>query len=478
MCLPEIENGNPILAKKRKPNFLIVLIDDLRFDELGICGHPYMKTPHIDRIGNEGAMFTSAFHTTPLCSPNRASILTGQYASRHGIIDNVARDAHSHRLPNYHVILQRLGYETAHIGKWHMGNSGGPRPGYDKWVSFPGHGSIIDPVLNIDGKEKKYEGYITDLLNGHAVDFLKKKRDKPFALFFAHKAVHPDAFQAADGTIDFTDGGYRPAPRHADLYKGEHFPRRPNALPAADVVKDKPAWTEAHAMRVNEASRKVLDGILAGTDEEIRLRAAMMASVDEGMGDILKLLEENGELDNTFILFLGDNGYFFGEHGLGPERRFAYEEGIKSPFLIRYPAWFKPGSVNDELVLALDIAPTLVDLAGGKAADFKTMQGTSLKPLAKGAKPKGWRTSFMCEYFSENAMPWLVGMSYKAIRTKRHKYIHWTQKSLDGVACDELYDLKSDPYEMKNLIGKRSEQGLVARLRKQLASLVAKSVGL
>ena len=204
----------------------------------------------------------------------------------------------------------------------------------------------------------------------------------------------------------------------------------------------------------------------------------MMASVDEGMGDIFKVLEENGELDNTFILFFGDNGYFFGEHGLGPERRFAYEEGIKSPFLIRYPAWFKPGTMNDELVLALDIAPTLVDLAGGKAADFKTMQGQSLKPLAKGAKPKGWRTSFMCEYFSENAMPWLVGMSYKAIRTKRHKYIHWTQKSLDGVACDELYDLKSDPYEMRNLIGKRSEQGLVARLRKQLAALVAKSVGL
>ena len=274
------------MARKRKPNFIVVLIDDLRFDELGICGHPYMKTPHIDRIGHEGAMFTAAFHPTPLCSPNRASIITGQYASRHGIIDNVARDAHSHRLPNYHAILQRLGYETAHVGKWHMGNSGMPRPGYDRWVSFPGHGSIVDPVLNIDGDERQHKGYITDLLNGHAVEFLRQERSKPFALFFAHKAVHPDAFQAADGTIDLSKGGYRPAPRHADLYKGAHFPRRPNALPSADVVKDKPAWKEAFELRVNEASRKVLDGIQAGTDEEIRLRAAMMASVDEGMGEV------------------------------------------------------------------------------------------------------------------------------------------------------------------------------------------------
>ena len=466
------------MAASRKPNFLIVLIDDLRFDELGVCGHPYMKTPNIDRIGHEGAMFTSAFHTTPLCSPNRASILTGQYASRHGIIDNVARDAHSHRLPNYHVILQKLGYETAHVGKWHMGNSGGPRPGYDKWVSFPGHGSIIDPVLNIDGEEKKYPGYITDLLNAHALEFLRKPRSKPFALFYAHKAVHPDAYQAADGTIDFTNGGYRPAPRHADLYKGARFPRRPNAIAASEVVKDKPAWKEAHALRLNEASRKLLDGILAGTDEEIRLRAAMMASVDESMGDVFEALEETGELDDTFILFLGDNGYFFGEHGLGPERRFAYEEGIRSPFLVRYPAWFKPGTVKDDLVLAIDIAPTVLDLAGARAADREHVQGLSMRPLSMSGRRGGWRGSFMCEYFSENAMPWLIGMSYKAIRTRRHKYIHWTQKSLDGQACDELYDLEKDPYEMKNLLGKRSSGPLVARLRKQLAALVAQSVGL
>ena len=345
-----------------------------------------------------------------------------------------------------------------------MGNSGGPRPGYDRWVSFPGHGSIVDPVLNIDGDERQHTGYITDLLNEHAVDFLRKQRGQ------AVRAV----LRPQGGASRRLPGGRRhdrssaraaiaSRRRHADLYKGAHFPRRPNVLPPAEVVKDKPAWTEAFELRGNEASRKVLDGIQAGTDEEIRLRAAMMASVDEGMGDVFKALEETGELDNTFILFLGDNGYFFGEHGLGPERRFAYEEGIKSPFLIRYPAWFKPGTANDELVLALDIAPTLVDLAGGKAARLRAHAGpVAAAAGARAAASAAGARSFMCEYFSENAMPWLIGMSYKAIRTKRHKYIHWTQKSLDGVECDELYDLKNDPYEMHNLIGKRGERATVA----------------
>src|SRR6185503_11889585 len=202
---------------KPGPNFVVVLIDDLRYDEFGAGGHPYMQTPHIDRLAREGAIFERAFHTTPICSPNGASIMTGQYASRHGIIDNVARDAMSHRLPNYHLALQRLGYETAHIGKWHMGNSGAPRPGYDYWVSYDGHGRLTDPRLNVDGTYEQRKGYITDLLNMEAVEFLKKKREKPFSLFLAHIAVHPDAEQAADGTIKLS--GYLPAERHRDLYR-------------------------------------------------------------------------------------------------------------------------------------------------------------------------------------------------------------------------------------------------------------------
>ena len=201
----------------------------------------------------------------------------------------------------------------------------------------------------------------------------------------------------------------------------------------------------------------------------------MMASVDEGVGMIFNSLARNGQLDDTFILFLGDNGYFFGEHGLGPERRFAYEEGIRSPWVMRYPRKIKAGTTIKKLVLALDIAPTLVALAGGKPAP--SVQGLSLLPLLAG-KTAGWRKSFMAEYFSENAMPWLVGMTYKAVRTDTHKYIHWVNRGgVDGT-IDELYDLTKDPYELKNVINSRAYAGVRARLHKELAKLVAQSVGL
>lgn len=399
-----------------------------RWTRPGAGGHPYMRTPHIDRLAPEGALFDRAFHTTPICSPNRASIVTGQYASRHGIIDNVARDAMSHRLPNYHLVLQELGYHTAHIGKWHMGNDGKPRPGYDKWISFDGHGRIENSVLNIDGEYRRHEGYVTDILNRHALDFLKTRDPaKPFALTLSHKAVHPDAEQAADGTLQLI--GYLPAPRHRDLYRGAVFPAKPNMLPPAEVVRAKPAWTEAFALKESDKSRALLDAIQAGSPEEIRLRAAMMASVDEGVGGILELLRSQGVLDDTLIVFLGDNGYFFGEHGLGPERRFAYEEGIRAPFLVRNPRRIAAGVRPQALTLCQDMAPTFIELAGGQVP--RGIQGRSLLPVfdaatAAGkpgvvAPPPGWCEDILIEYWAENAMPWLVGMSYKAIRTDRYK---------------------------------------------------------
>ena len=459
----------------KKPNFLVILIDDLRYDEFGAGGHPYMKTPHIDRLAHQGALFERAFHTTPICSPNRASIMTGQYASRHGIIDNVARDAMSHRLPNYHLELQKLGYETAHIGKWHMGNDGKPRPGYDHWVAYDGHGRLYDPKLNINGTYEQQKGYVTDLMNDLAVKFIDTPRQKPFSLFFAHKAVHPDAFQAADGTLDLAQqGGYKPAERHRDLYQGCVFPKYPNMLPPAEVVKRKPAWAEAFELKKSEKSKAILASLHAGDQEEIRLRAAMMASVDEGVGMIFDALERAKQLDDTLIVFLGDNGYFFGEHGLGPERRFAYEAGIRSPFLISFPRSIKPGMRIRDLVICQDIAPTLLELAGGRPGP--QVQGRSLVPLFKG-RNKSWRKSFLVEYWAEQAMPWLVGMTYKAVRTDRYKYIHWVNRGRAG-ELDELYDLDKDPWELNNLIASRAHAPVREKLERELKRLVTEAVGL
>jgi N-acetylglucosamine-6-sulfatase len=455
-----------------KPNLIVILIDDLRFDETGASGHPYMRTPNIDRLASEGGKFVNAFHTTPLCSPNRASIVTGQYASRHGIIDNVGRDAMSHRLPNYHLALQGLGYETAHIGKWHMGNDASPRPGYDHWVSFRGQGTITNPVLWENGAERAVDGYVTDLLSDRAVEYVRRKRKRPFALFLAHKAVHPDVQQKQDGTIDLgTMAGYVLPDRHRDLYKGAVYPPRPSVRPLDEVVRDKPAWKEVFELRAQPASRPFLDALHSGTQEEIRSRAAMVASVDEGVGRLLAALEETRQLDRTCIVFLGDNGFFFGEHGLGAERRFAYEEGIRTAFFVRYPKRIPAGSAFPQMVLAIDIAPTLVELAGGKPGAH--VQGRSLVPLMKG-RGKSWRKSFLVEYFNESAWPWIVGMSYKAVRTERHKLIHWVHK--DGV--DELYDLERDPYEMTNVIGDPGYAAVRKDLVKELRRLLAESVGL
>jgi len=461
------------MKSRAKPNLIVILVDDLRFDETGASGHPYLKTPNIDRLAREGAQFANAFHTTPLCSPNRACIVTGQYASRHGIIDNVGREAMSHRLANYHLELQRLGYETAHIGKWHMGNDAAPRPGYDTWISFRGQGTITDPVFWENGKETQQRGYVTDLLNERAAQFVARSRKKPFALFLAHKAVHPDVQQKQDGTIDLASmRGYVLPERHESLYRDGRYPPRPNVLSIEKVLKDKPAWKEVFELRGRPESRPFLEGLHSGTQEEIRRRAAMMASVDEGVGLLLQELERSGTLDNTCILFLGDNGFFFGEHGLGAERRFAYEEGIRTAFFVRYPKLVKPGTVLEPMVIALDIAPTMIELARGRPG--AQIQGRSFIPLLEGRARVPWRKSFLIEYYNESAWPWIVGMSYKAVRTERAKLIHWVHK--EGV--DELYDLERDPYEIANVFKKPAYGKVRARLYKELRTLVAEAAGL
>jgi N-acetylglucosamine-6-sulfatase len=245
-------------------------------------------------------------------------------------------------------------------------------------------------------------------------------------------------------------------------------------LAPGEVAKGKPAWAEAFEMKKSEKARAVLDAVHSGRQEEIRLRAAMMASVDEGVGMIFDALGRTGSLEDTVIVFLGDNGYFFGEHNLGPERRFAYEEGIRSPFLVRFPRRVKAGTRIRDLVICQDIAPTLLELAGGKPG--AQIQGRSLVPLFAGRR-SGWRKSILVEYWAEQALPWLVGMSYKAVRTDHYKLIHWVNRGSAG-ELDELYDLDRDPYELDNRIRSRAHAVVRERLRRELRGLVTDALGI
>jgi arylsulfatase A-like enzyme len=448
-------------AKSSPPNIVFILIDDLRWDELGCVGHPYLKTPNIDRIAKEGALFRNAFMTTPLCSPSRASFLTGQYAHTHGITDNVDRSAASKRLVTFPALLHRSGYETAFIGKWHMGNDDAPRPGFDRWVSFKGQGTYINPDINEDGKTVKRPGYTTDVLNGYAVEFIRRRHEKPYLVYLAHKAVHPEVTQNNDGSVNLDEAErFLPAERHQSAYAGVTIPRRPNYGRAPE---GKPA------LQRQIGSLPPLGARTVTSDEAILGRQRTLLAIDEGVGDILKALSETGQLDNTVVVFTSDNGYFYGEHGLSVERRLAYEESIRLPLLVRYRKVANPGTVRDEMVLNIDLAPTLLSLAGVSVP--KDMQGRSLVPLLKSERSQ-WRNSFLIEYYSDTVFPRIAQMGYKAVRTARWKYIHYLELS----GMDELYDLKADPYEMKNLINTPRASAALRQLKSEMTRLNADGI--
>lgn len=436
-------------------NVVVILVDDLRWDDLGCAGHPFSKTPNIDRIAREGAQFLNAFAVTPLCSPSRASLLTGLYPHTHGITDNTDRSAQSHRLATFPQSLQRAGYQTAFIGKWHMGNDDSPRAGFDHWVCLKGQGSTFDPEMNVNGTSHRENGYVTDLLHQHAVAFLRQPRTNPFLLYFAHKAMHPETSQRADGSLsDPNASTFIPAERHRALYAGDKVPRRPNALAAP---RDKPALQR----RIGDLPP--LGPETGSTDESILGRLRMLASVDESLGGLLRLLEQSGELDRTLVIVTSDHGYFYGEHGLSVERRLAYEEGIRIPLLMRLPGVIPPQSRPAEMVLTLDLAPTLLELAG--ITPSEALQGRSLLPLFKGEN-RGWRGDFLIEYYSDKVFPRIHLMGYRAIRTESWKLIHYME--LPGM--DELYDLKVDPYEMKNLFADPNAAKVLQQLQSRLSN--------
>jgi len=452
-----------------RPNIILIVVDDLRWDEFGAAGHPFLETPNIDRLAREGAMFTNAFHAVPLCSPNRATILTGQYPSRHGIIDNVSRSRASHMLQTFPIALQQAGYETGFLGKWHMGNDPTPRPGFDYWAAIPGQGHSTNPELYEDGAIHTVEGYLTDILTDRAVAFIERPRQKPFFLYIGHKAIHPDIKQLDDGSVDRNSNlGYVPAPRHRGRYDSNVFPRRENTITSLDELVGKPAVRRA----LERKRRMVSDFALGPDDNLIRRREEMLLAVDHGLGRMMDALEHQGSLDRTAIIFTSDNGFWYGEHGLSEERRLPYEEGIRMPVLVRWPQVVQAGSRIEELVSSIDFAPSVLEIAQAPIGGH--IQGRSFVPLFNGPV-KDWRDAVLIEFYTyENPFPWLVDMDYRAVRTKRYKYIHWMQYPDES----ELYDLENDPYERENLIGETSMAKKKAELTQILRREVLRATGI
>ena len=460
-----------------RPNLVVVIVDDLRWDEFGAGGHPYLETPNIDRLAREGALFTNAFHAVPLCSPNRATLLTGQFPSRHGIIDNLARDLASHHLETFNIPLQAAGYRTAFLGKWHMGNDPTPRPGWDYWAAMPGQGHATDPELFEDGRLHKVPGYTTDLLTDRAVDFIRRENSRPFLVYLAHKAVHPDVVQRNDGSLDpDSDRGYVPPARVEGRYKDRIFPQRESAAELAQDLEGKPAIR--HALARLSPSPDTGTGehqhpVTPWSGEEtIRRRAEMIVAVDESLGRIIALLDSLQILDKTVIVLSSDNGFFFGEHGLTTERRLPYEESIRDPLLMRYPPRIPAASRPEGLALTVDLAPTLLEFAGVPIGPG--IQGRSLLPLFRGT-PSDWRQSVLVEFYTnEQPFPHLMDMDYRAVRTARYKYIHWVKHP----DMDELYDLRTDSLERRNLARDSSLTGVKRELKEELGRLVLEALGL
>ncbi len=444
-------------ATPTKPNFVFIIADDLRADALGCTGHPSMKTPHIDRLAREGARFTNFFVTSPLCSPSRASFLTGLYPHSHRVINNDKQglDVLSHRLMTFPRILrEEARYETAFIGKWHMGFDDSRRPGFDHWISFKGQGEFIDPVVNVNGHRQQTTGYATDLLNDWVTDYLRQHRRQPFCLVVSHKAVHAPYLPANRHDDLYADVVYSPPPSADDDLSGKPAMRR-------KVKTQQPIW---RYLRDSSPERgEPRRGRPRDRDAVIRDRMRCLASIDDGVGSILSVLSTRGLLDSTLVMFTSDNGYLLGEHGEFNQKRWAYDECLRVPFVLRWPAGIPAGIERTELLLSVDVAPTLFELAGVNWPE--PIHGRSFVPLlGRGRQP--WRQSILAEHFLEEIVPRVP--DWQAVRTEGWKLIRYP--TLEGM--DELYDLGTDPFELKNLVREESAMSKLAELRSELTRLL------
>ena len=461
LCLSFFIGAMTLCAAPKRPNILFILTDDQRWDALGLAGHPHLKTPHMDRIGKEGVYFKNAFCTTSLCSPSRASILSGLYAHAHGVKDNFTEYPAGFR--SFPLQLQGEGYDTAYFGKWHMGEGNdSPRPGFNWFVTHKGQGKYFDTEWNINGKDRKViEGYYTHVVTDMAEDWIRRDHGgKPWLLMVGHKAPH---------------SFYFPEPKYTNSFAKAVIPYPESAF----RLGDKPKWIQERMPTWHGIYGPLFDWRKQFPDdraEAVKDFAAMtraywgtILSVDDSVGRLYAELKRRGELDNTIIVHMGDNGLLNGEHGM-VDKRTMHEASIRIPLVVRYPSLIAPeqSKIIEQQVLTVDIAPSLLELCG--ATPLKNVHGNSWVKLVQRGDP-AWRKSWFYHYNYERPFPYTPNV--RGIRTEQWKYVHYPHG--DGSTdrhMAELYNIEFDPDERHNLIANPKYSVVVKQLQGDLVKLM------
>ena len=479
IVVPLLLLSQPAFAQtkaKKQPNILYIMADDHASAAVSCYGPnflgKYANTPNLDRIAKGGMKFTNGLVTNSICTPSRAALLTGQYSHKNGVYtlgDDLKKDT-------IHVahMLRRLGYQTAMIGKWHLGTE--PQ-GFDHWMILPGQGVYNDPLfreMGMSAKPKdlrKFVGqYSEDVITDKSLEWIKNRdKDKPFMLFCHYKAPHRP---------------WDPAPRFKDLYKDDVMPEPPSL---GDQYENRSQAAKRAKMRVGEDMVKRDLGVdfppgLKGIELRkwayqiyIKRYLRCVAAVDENVGRILDFLDREGLAEDTIVVYTSDQGFFLGEHGWF-DKRFMLEECLTTPLLIRYPREIAPGSVNTDMVVNIDHAPTFLDYAGGKAPD--DMDGKSYRSILKGKTPANWRTSFYYRYWMHLDGSHNVTGHY-GVRDSRYTLIYYYGKGLDMKGAKnvdtppewELFDRTKDPGQMRNVVNEPEYQSVVRELKVELERL-------
>lgn len=482
-----------------KPNIIVIFTDDHAKNATSIYGSQLIKTTHIDRIGKEGIIFNNSFVTNSICGPSRAVLLTGKYSHINGFKDNYDEFDTSQEI--FPKVLQRNGYQTSIVGKWHLKNK--PQ-GFDYWNILIGQGHYYNPTFINNGDTIDYNGYVTDITTDLALDVLRKRDEtKPFCLFYHHKAPHrnwmPDA-EHFDQYVDkelpipktyYDDYSTRTSAAHeqdmrvVDMNLSNDFKLQENHYDKHTgtggmknwnaekgwasnygrmTAEQKLAWDE----RYNKIGEEFKKGKLSGKaldkwkiDRYLKDYLACVKSVDDNIGRVLDYLDDEKLAENTIVIYTSDQGFYLGEHGWY-DKRFMYEESFGTPHVMRYPKKIKAGQVSDDFIVNIDHAATILDYAGIDVP--KDIQGKSIRPICDGETPDSWRESVYYHYYQSTG--WHTVKKHYGVRTDRYKLIHFY-----GVNEWELFDLKNDPHELKNIYEDDTNQNVVTELKSELKRL-------